>query len=61
MSKDLAGARSGFMVEFLVDFLDFSVFPSLKTDFGLSIGAIDRNTRAVVLNALVTVPVAKHG
>ena len=49
------------MVKFLVDFLDFSDFSSLKTDFGLSIGAIDYNTRAVFLNALVTVLVVKHG
>ena len=63
MSKDLAASRSGFMVEFLVDFcfLDFSDFSSLKTDFGLSIGNIDRNTRALLLDAQVTVQVANLG
>ena len=49
------------MVDLLVEFLDFSDLSSLKTDFGLSIGSIDRATRAVVLNAKVTVLVVKHG
>ena len=56
MSKDLAGARSGFMVEFLVGFLFFPDSSSLGADFGLSIGAISRNTRGVFSNALVIVP-----
>ena len=49
------------MVDFLVEFLDFSDFSSLKTDFGLSIGTIDRATQAVFLDARVTVLVVKHG
>ena len=40
---------------------DFSDFWSLKSDFGLSIGNNDRNTRAVLLNAQVSVLVTKHG
>ena len=49
------------MVDFLVDFLDFSDFTSLETDFGLSIGSIGRSTLAVFVNAQVPVRVASSG
>ena len=49
------------VVDFLVDFFDSSDFASLKTDFGLSIGDIDRDTHEVFLNAVVSVHAVDRG